>query len=100
MNKRLSKARLIVPTNAEDAAINCGIAVDPETMEITADMAARMKPLVRRGRPTVERPKAPITTRIDADVLDAIKEGGKGWQTRVNEVLRVAVNAGKFKAAM
>lgn len=100
MNKRLSKAGLIVPTNAEDAAINSGIAVDPETMEITADKAARMKPLVRRGWPTVLRPKAPITTRIDADVLDAIKENGKGWQTRVNEVLREAVNDGKFKAAM
>ena len=100
MNKRLSKTGLIVPTDAEDAAINRGIAADRETVEITADMAAKMKPLARRGRPAVERPKAPITTRIDADVLDAIKDSGKGWQTRVNEVLREAVNNGKFKVAM
>ncbi|WP_249729039.1 BrnA antitoxin family protein [Acidovorax sp. CCYZU-2555] len=77
MNKRLSKAGLIVPTNAEDAAINSGIAVDPETMEIIAGLAARMKPLMRRGRPTAQRPKTPITTRIDADVLDGMKEAAR-----------------------
>lgn len=39
-----------------------------------------------------------MTTRVDADVLDAIKQSGKGWQTRLNEVLREAVQKGKFKA--
>ena len=46
----------------------------------------------------MQQPKAPITTRIDADVLHAIKDSGKGWQTRLNEVLREAVQQGKFKA--
>lgn len=99
MNKRLAKPGLIAPTDAEDAAINRGIAADSDTLEITADLAARMQPLRRPGRPPVERPKAPMTTRVDADVLDAIKLSGKGWQTRLNEVLREAVQEGKFKAA-
>ncbi len=100
MNKRVSESGLIAPTDAEDASIHCGIAADPDTVEITADLAARMQPLRRRGRPAVERPKAPMTTRVDADVLDAIKQSGKGWQTRLNEVLREAVQKGKFKATV
>lgn len=32
--------------------------------------------------------KVPTTIRIDADVLDALKATGKGWQTRVNDALR------------
>lgn len=99
MNKRLNKLGLIAPTDAEDAAINRGIVADPDTVEITAELAAKMQPLRRRGRPMVEQPKMPMTTRLDADVLDAIKASGKGWQTRLNEVLREAVQKGKFKAA-
>ena len=34
--------------------------------------------------------------RVDADVLDAIKASGTGWQTRVNAVLREAVRRGKL----
>lgn len=93
-----TKSGLIIPTDEEDAAINRGIAADPDTMEITAELAAKMRPFRRRGRPPVDQPKAPITTRIDADILEAIKATGKGWQTRLNEVLREDVAQGKFKA--
>lgn len=101
MNKQPSrtKSRLILPTDAEDAAINHGIAADPDTVEITAQLAAQLQPLRRRGRPPLHQPKAPITTRIDADVLHDIKASGKGWQTRLNDVLREAVQKGKFKPA-
>ena len=47
--------------------------------------------LVRRGRPPKENPKVLQTIRIDADVLEAFKETGHGWQTKMNEVLRKAV---------
>ena len=89
---------LILPTAAEDAAINVGIAQDPDTMEITAADFARMQPLRRPGRPKVEQPKVPVTMRVDADVLAAIKASGAGWQTRVNAVLREAVQRGKLAA--
>jgi uncharacterized protein (DUF4415 family) len=29
--------------------------------------------------------------RVDAEVLDALRASGPGWQTRVNELLRKAV---------
>ena len=61
MNKQIKRNSLglIIPTDDEDAAINRGIAADPDTMEITAEMAAQMQPLRRPGRPKVEQPKVP-----------------------------------------
>lgn len=44
--------------------------------------------LVRRGRPPLENKKQAIKLRIDADVISAFKATGKGWQTRMNAVLR------------
>jgi uncharacterized protein (DUF4415 family) len=32
--------------------------------------------------------KVPTTIRFDADILEALKASGKGWQTRVNEAVR------------
>jgi uncharacterized protein (DUF4415 family) len=42
----------------------------------------------KRGRPALARPKAHVNIRLDADVLDAFKETGAGWQTRLNNALR------------
>lgn len=44
--------------------------------------------LVRRGRPRKAQPKAQVTLRIDQDVLDAFKDPGEGWQTRINAALK------------
>src|SRR5439155_4769439 len=41
-----------------------------------------------RGRPSKENRKVNQTLRIDPDVLEAYRQEGKGWQTRINEVLR------------
>jgi uncharacterized protein (DUF4415 family) len=35
--------------------------------------------------------KAPVTLRVDADVLDWLKSEGPGYQTRINNVLRAAM---------
>ena len=47
--------------------------------------------LVRRGRPPISgKPKTAITLRLDEDVVQAYRETGEGWQTRINADLRRA----------
>lgn len=46
---------------------------------------------VVRGRPPHrERAKQQVTLRLDADVLAKFREGGPGWQGRINAALRGA----------
>jgi uncharacterized protein (DUF4415 family) len=42
----------------------------------------------RGGRPVKADRKISQTLRLDPDVLDAYKQEGDGWQTRINQVLR------------
>ena len=42
----------------------------------------------KRGRPALAQPKAHVNIRLDADVLEAFKDTGAGWQTRLNSALR------------
>ena len=44
-----------------------------------------------RGRPKAKNRKEAISLRVDADVLDAFKSTGEGWQTRMNGILRAAI---------
>lgn len=41
------------------------------------------------------RPKKQVTVRLDADILDFFKAGGRGYQTRMNAALRAFVEAKK-----
>ncbi|WP_419941155.1 BrnA antitoxin family protein [Candidatus Palauibacter sp.] len=43
---------------------------------------------VRRGRPPKARPKVSTTIRLSPEVIDHFRAGGRGWQTRIDEVLR------------
>ncbi len=47
-------------------------------------------------KPPKTRPT--LNMRIDADVLEAFKATGQGWQTRINAALREAVAEGLTKA--
>lgn len=95
--------KLILPTKAEDRKINRAIASDPAMPEwtkqnfATARQAKDVLPpalydgLVkeRRGRGPQKTPiKKPVTIRVDQDVLKSYKSTGKGWQSRMNDVLR------------
>jgi len=51
-------------------------------------------------RATVEWPpvKKQLTIRLDADVLDWLKGQGRGYQTRINRILRVAMESKRRSA--
>jgi uncharacterized protein (DUF4415 family) len=52
-----------------------------------ATLAAEMlKP--KGGRPRTDTPKVFTGIRLDADVLEAFRATGKGWQTRMNNALK------------
>ena len=81
-----------LPSASQDKAIRAAIAADTDTHELPAEAFQQLRPL---GRPRIESPKAPLTMRVDADILQALRASGQGWQTRVNALLREAVANGK-----
>ena len=58
--------------------------------EITPEMFA--KAVVRHGLKPVPR-KQQITLRVDSDVLSWFKSHGRGYQTKINDLLRAYMNA-------
>ena len=61
----------------------------------TPEKIAARKP----GRPvgTVKaNAKVSTTIRFDADVLEALKATGRGWQSRANDLLRADISAGRL----
>lgn len=68
-----------------------------EEVMVAAEQAAYG--LVKRNRPG--RPRAAVVRptlnmRVDPDVLAYLRASGKGWQTRVNALLREAVGSGRL----
>ena len=79
------RARLARVAAISDAEIDTG-----DIPELTEAELAEME----RGR--FWRPvKAQVTTRIDADVLAWLKASGKGYQSRINAILREAMLRGR-----
>ena len=90
--------KILMNTPAEDAAVMAGIAQDPDTYEVSA---TEFKQLRKPGRPAgsvAASTKVPVKVRIDPDVLAAFRATGRGWQTRMNALMREAVEQGKVHA--
>lgn len=47
-----------------------------------------------RGRPKSDTPKTHLNVRLDADIVEHFKAEGPGWQTRMNDTLKRAIEAG------
>jgi uncharacterized protein (DUF4415 family) len=64
----------------QDEDIDCSDIPDLATLKL------RPKPLVDRS---MYKPvKVALTCRLDADIVAWLKQGGKGYQTRLNSLLR------------
>jgi uncharacterized protein (DUF4415 family) len=76
---------------------------DDENSPLTDDEVKRLRPATEvfkelglplpqgPGRPRLDAPKRLVTLRLDEDVVEHFKKDGKGWQTRINQVLAEAV---------
>ncbi|MGH6715874.1 MAG: BrnA antitoxin family protein [Bradyrhizobium sp.] len=63
----------------------------PEITDEALDRATIVKggKVIQRGRPPLgDLAKRSVTIRLDADVVDAYRSLGRGWQTRLNADLR------------
>jgi len=79
---RTDWARVDAMTEAE---LEASIAADPDDVHATPDWSQTVLGLPPR--------KEHINIRIDADVLSWFKQTGRGWQTRMNNVLRAFVES-------
>ena len=82
---------------------------DDDNPELTAEDFARAKPFKevypehyktwkKLGRPPVVSPKVHIGFRLAADVVDAVRATGPGYNARVEKVLRIALAKGELSA--
>ena len=73
-----------------DAEIERAVAEDPDQSFWSEEDWANARIVYPPG-------KAPVTLRLDRDVLSWFKQQGRGYQTRINAVLRAFVEAQKAK---
>ena len=83
--RRRALASLETISDAEEAAINAGIAADSDVPELGEAWFATAR---RGGRPKADTPKEAISIRLDRDVLDHFRAAGPGWQSQINRILR------------
>ena len=64
---------------------------DPDNSAWTEDMLGA--PVLKRGRGPQAAPTKVLTSiRLDADILEFFKAQGRGYQSRINDALRVELN--------
>ena len=64
--------------------------------EVDPGMLAAVAEFRRRGRPPVDSPKVRIGLRLAPDVVSGIRASGRGYNARVEKVLREALAEGKL----
>ena len=77
-----------LPVIDDDGEVGDLSEVDPALFKPFSALPADLQTLLR-GRGKQKTPnKVSTTVRFDADVLNAFRAGGRGWQTRINDALR------------
>ena len=70
------------------AVLKCQLAQAQPFREVFPELYEQIQRA--RGRPKINRPKQVISFRLDQDVIEKFKATGKGWQARMNEILKKA----------
>ena len=84
--------KLIIPNDVEDKAINKGINQDNDTYELDTKAFKKLKKV---GRPKLLVHKIPVSIRLDVEIVDGFKSLGKGWQSKINDVLAQYIEKNK-----
>ncbi len=64
-----------------------------------SDIPRLDKSLLKKATMPWPPEKKQLTIRLDADVLDWLKRHGKGYQTRINRILRVVMESQPSRTA-
>ena len=86
--KSKSGKQFEMPSDEEELEIKKGIAQDSDSVPLTDDQWEGVKPVLKIGRPFSDNPKKPVSIRLSSEVLEYFRATGKGWQTRMDEVLK------------
>ena len=101
--------KIYIPTQAEDLAIQQGIAEDPDTRELDETFFKEARPasevlgesvvaaLTAQRRPTHKPGSVAVSVLLDQDVLDVLRSMGPDWQARLNNLLRADIAAGRLQ---
>ena len=80
---------VIMPTAEEDKAITAAAKADPDAQPLTPTQLKAMVPLrAVRGRPRSASTKLLVSVRYSPEVIEYFRSTGKGWQSRMDGVLR------------
>jgi len=105
MTKR--KPEIKKPTAEEAARIEGAARRDPDAQPLKPEQLRRMERIDatgardaiaklkrKRGQRGPQRAptKVAVYVRLDQDIVDTLKSGGPGWQTRMNDRLREALH--------
>lgn len=88
MSKVSKRQAVVMPTVAEDKAINAAAEHDPDAKPLTTKQLKAMVPMrALRGRPKSENKKLLISVRYSQEVIEYFRSTGEGWQSRMDAVL-------------
>lgn len=89
MSNTTKRAKVHMPSLAEDKQITAAAQNDPDALPLTPKQLKEMVPLRGlRGRPKLEKKKLLVSVRYSPEVVEFFKSTGEGWQSRMDGVLR------------
>lgn len=89
-----------MPSVKEDRVITAAAKADPEARPLSPRQLKAMVPLRSlRGRPKSPHKKLLVSVRYSGEVVEYFKATGRGWQSRMDSVLREYVARRARKAS-